>query len=370
MLKRAVIALMLLTVALAAAQTRPAGPDTVSRAEVVLAARQALEAASRDLGRWLTLVIIFMLAVVALAAWQVASLARRLSRLEDTRAVWDARFSDVTDELLRVKRKLAEIDGLAGRLETDFAALRPAAPAATTGQVAAVQTELAATRERLTRTEEKLEAMADRTVAATQTRAVIEELVRTASQARTAAEAAAARAEAAARRLTAQEWLRNGNVNLTQRRYPAAVEAYSHCLESLGTGEADKPDLRFAALHNRALANLRQGHLTAVLADSAELGKLTSEKAQGAARALSGVVRLGQGAVAQALQDFTEAVKHDAAAAAVIRRDEDIAAWVKAHPGKAAPVKKYIRTLGKAPRKPGVAAAKPRPRRAGPARRA
>ena len=379
-MKRAAITLMLVVCTLAAAQTRPANPDTVSRAEVVLAARQALEAASRNLGHWLTIVIIAALFASALAVWRIWALGRRLSRLEDMRAAWDTRFAGTTDEVLRLKRKLAEAESRADRLENDIAALRPAEPDAATAQVAMVQTELIALRERLDQAEEKLEAVADHTVAATQERGMVGDLLKTAvderakiedlvkaavgeraraeglaesaAKAQAGAEAAAARVEAVAGRAAAVDSLRVGDDKLAQQQYPAAVQAYASCLESLGGSGSDDTALRFRALHNRALANLRQREFDAVLADAAEIEGLASERAQGAARLLSGVARLWQGAVPRALQDFAIAVEREAGARAVILRDEDIAAWVKMNPRKAIPVKRFIRELGRDPKGP------------------
>jgi len=195
MIKRTVVILMTVAVVLAAAQVRPAGPDTVSRAEVVLAAKQALAAASHNLSRWLTIIIIAVLLVAVVAAWRMWSLAVRLARVEDLRAAWETRFAETADEVLRMKRKLAEAENKAGRLEDDIAALRPVGAEAATAQVAMVQSELVAVRERLDRAEEKLEAVADHTVVTKQDRAAVEELVKTAGQARVAAEAAAASAQ-------------------------------------------------------------------------------------------------------------------------------------------------------------------------------
>jgi predicted nucleic acid-binding Zn-ribbon protein len=414
-MKRAAIILMTVAVVLAAAQAKPAGIDTVSRAEVVLAARQALEAASRNLGRWLTIVVIVVLVAAAVAAWRVWTLGRRLSRLEDLRAAWETRFAETTDEVLRMKRKVAEAESMAERLEADIAALRPAGPEAATAQVAMVQSELVAVRERLDRTDEKLEAVADHTVVTKRDRAAVEELVKTAGrtaalvaavdsrlvavrerldraeekleavkdhtvvtkrdraaveelvktagQARIAAEAAATRAESIAARSAAADSLRVGNESLAQQSFPAAVQAYACCLEALKDSGTDDPELRFHAFHNRALANLRQREFDAVLADAAELENVASERARGAARLLAGVARLGQGAVAQALKDLAAAVEGDAGARAVIVQDEDIAAWVKANPKKAAPVKRFIKSLDKKPEAPRPPATKKRARR-------
>jgi len=351
-MKRAAIVLMMVAFALVAAQTRPSDADTVSRAEVVLAARQALEAASRNLGRWLTIVIIAVLVAAAVAAWRILAQGQRVARLEELRAAWETRFAATADEVLRMKRKLAEAENKAVRLEDDIAALRPAGPDAATAQVAMVQSELVAARERLDRAEEKLEAVADHTVVTKQERAAVEELVKTAGQARVAAEAAAARAEGIAKRAAAADSLRLSDEKLAQQQYPAAVQACTQCLELLAENGTDEPGLRFHALHNRAAANLRQREFDAVLADAAELEKLDSGRARGAARLLAGVVRLWQGAVAQALQSLAAAVEQDAGVRAVILQDEDIAAWVEANPKKAGPVKRFSRALDRKPKQP------------------
>lgn len=130
------------------------------------------------------------------------------------------------------------------------------------------------------------------------------------------------------------------------------MQGYTLCLESLDGSPSDEPELRFHALHNRALANLRQREFGRVLADAAEIESAGSERALGASRLLSGVARLWQGDVAQALEDFADATAKDADARAAILQDDDIAAWVKVNPKRAAPVKQYIRELGREPRQP------------------
>ena len=421
-MKRAAIVLTIIACALVTAQTHPATPDTVSRAEVVLAARQALEAASRNLGRWMTFVMVAALVAAVLAVWRIWSLSGKVGRLEDLRSSWETRFAGTADEVLRLKRKLADSESRADKLEADMAAMRPSEPEAATAQVAMVQSELVAVRERLDRAEQDLEAVADHTVVTKQERATVEELVRTAIEergrmedlARTAAsergkvgelarsaaaervrieglaqaaaadrakveglvtaaidegarveglvesaakaqaraEAAAVRVEAVARRAAAIDSLRAGDEKLALRQYPAAVQAYSLCLESLEGSPSDEPGLRFQVLHNRALANLRQREFGRVLADAAEIESVGSERALGASRLLSGVARLWQGDVARAIKDFAGATAKDAGARAAILQDEDIAAWVKVNPKKAAPVKQYIRELGREPRLP------------------
>ena len=343
---------------LVVAQTRPADPDTVSRAEVVQVARQALVAASRNLNRWLAVVIITVLVAAALVVWRIWALGRRLGRLDALRAAWETRFTDTADEVLRLKRRLAEEASTAARLEADIAVLRPAGPEAATAQVAMVQSELVAVRERLDRVEEKLEAVVDHTVVTTRDRIAVEELVKTAGQARVAAEAAATRAERVAKLAVAADSLRAGDGRMAQQQYPGAVQAYAQCLESLEGSGTDDPGLRFHALHNRALANLRQRDFDAVLADAAALENMASERARGAARLLAGVARLWQGAVAQALQDFVAAVEQDASARAAVLQNAEIVAWVKANPKKAGPVKRFIKAQGTKPTRLRPSAAK------------
>lgn len=416
-MKRTAIVMAVVILALAAAQAQPVASDTASRDDVVLAARQALEAASRNLGRTLTFVIVAVLVAAALAVWRTWSLSRKVARLEDLRSSWEGRFAGTADEVLRLKRKLADSESRVGKIEADTAALRPAEQDAATAQVAMVQSEMVALRERLDRAEENLEAVADHTVVTKRERAAVEDLVRsaieergraedlakavaeerarieelvktaagergkvgdlarsvvaerarvesvaqaaaadrakteglvkTAVKAQSAAEAGAARAEAVARRTAAVDSLRAGDQRLDQQAYPAAVRAYTLCLESLAGGPWDEPELRFHALHGRALANLRQREFGRVLSDAAEIEGVGSDRAQGASRLLSGVARLWQGDVPRALKDFADATARDAGARAAIVQDEDIAAWVKVNSRRAAPVKQYIRELGR-----------------------
>jgi hypothetical protein len=302
------------------------------------------------------------------------------------RSAWETRFAGTADEVLRLKRKLADSESRAGKLEADMAALRPAEPEAATAQVAMVQSELVAVRERVDRAEEGLEAVADHTVVTTQERVMVEELIKnavderakveglvkaaseerarveelvaSAAKAQAGAEAGAARAEAVARRSALVDSLRAGDEKLARQQYPAAVQAYTLCLESLDGGPADEPGLRFHALHNRALANLRQREFGLVLADASEIESVDSARSDGgeatlafgASRLLSGVARLWQGDVARALKDFADATARDAGARAAILQDADIAAWVKVNPKRAAPVKRYMRDLAREPR--------------------
>jgi hypothetical protein len=360
---RAAVALLLVVCALAAAQPRAAFPDTMSRAEVVRAAQQTLEDAGRNLHRWSTFVIAAVLFAAVLAVWRIAALSRQIARLSDLRAAWETRFAGTADEVLRLKRKVADAEAKTGKLETDMASVRPAELDAATAQVAMVQFELAAVRERLDRAEANLEAVADHTVVTKQERAIIEELVRTAGEekirveelvrtaveARAAAEAAAGRAEAVARRTASVDALRAGDERLARQQYPAAVQAYTLCLESLESRPNDEPGLWFHALHGRALANLRQREFGRVLADANEIEKVGTERALGASRLLAGIARLWQGDVAHALQDFASATEQDAAARGVILRDEDIAVWVRVNPRKAAPLKQFLRDLDRKP---------------------
>ena len=432
-MKRAAIVLIVIACALAMAQTRP---DTVSRDEVVLAARQALDAASRNLGRWLTFVIIAVLFAAVLAVWRIWSLSRQVARLEDMRSAWETRFAGTADEVLRLKRKLADSESRAGKLEADMAALRPIEPEAATAQVAMVQSELGAVRERLDRAEASLEAVADHTVVTKQERAMVEELLKNASderirieglvksaveersraeslvrsaaektekgerlvkaaveelgkveglvdaaakerakveglvgsvareraraeglvtaaaKAQAEAEAAAARADGIARRAAAIDLLRGADEKLAQQQYPAAVQAYTLCLQSLEDGQSDEPKLRFHALHSRAIANLRQREFGAVLVDAGAIGRLATPVARGASHLLAGVARLWQGDVAQALKDLAIAADKDPGARAIIPDDPDIAAWINVNPRKAGPVKQYLRDLGRDPKQP------------------
>jgi hypothetical protein len=425
-MKRVTLILLVIACALALAQS-----DTV-----VLAAKQALDGASRSFGRTLTFVVIAVLVAAAIVVWRMWAMGRQVARLEDLRSAWETRFAGTADEVLRLKRKLADSDGRATKLEADLAAMRPADPDAATVQVAMVQSALGAVRERLDRAEAGLQAIADHTVLTRQEREMVEQLVRTAAderarieglvesaveersraealvkaatekiakgermvsataeertrveglveaaakervrveglvaqaareraavesrlaaadKAQAGAEAAAARADGIARRAAALELLRGADEKLAEQQYPAAVQAYTLCLRSLEDGRSDEPKLRFHALHSRAVANLRQREFGAVLADAGAIGKLATPQARGAAYLLSGIARLWQGDVTQALKDLAGAADKDPDARAIIPQDADIAAWIRVNPRKAGPVKQYIHGLNQPPRPP------------------
>jgi hypothetical protein len=152
-----------------------------------------------------------------------------------------------------------------------------------------------------------------------------------------------------ARRTAAVDALRLGDEKLARQQYPAAVQAYTLCLESLEGRPDDEPGLWFHALHSRAVANLRQRELGKVLGDAAEIEKAGTERARGASRLLAGIARLWQGDVAHAIKDFTAATAQDPDARGVILQDEDIAAWVGVNPRRAAPLKQFLRDLERKP---------------------
>ena len=88
------------------------------------------------------------------------------------------------------------------------------------------------------------------------------------------------------------------------------------------------------------------------LADATEIEKVGTERALGASRLLAGIARLWQGDVARALKDFADATARDAGARAAILQDDDIAAWIKVNPRKAAPLKQLLRDLDRKPVQP------------------
>ena len=143
-MKRTATVLTITAWALVGAQARMAAPDTGTRDDVVQAARRALEGASRNLGHWMTFVVVAVLVGAALAVWRIWSLSRQVARLEDLRSSWESRFAATADEVLRLKRKLADTESRSDKLEADMAVLRPAEPDAATAQVAMVQSELEA----------------------------------------------------------------------------------------------------------------------------------------------------------------------------------------------------------------------------------
>jgi tetrahydromethanopterin S-methyltransferase subunit G len=289
---------------------------------------------------------------------RLAAATERLDRAEE-------RLEAVKDHTAVTKRERAAVEELVKTAGQARVAAEAAAASAerTVALAAATDSQLAAVTERLGRAEEKFEAVKDHTAVTKRERAAVEELVKTAGQARVAAEAAATRAERTAALATAADSLRTGDESLAQHRYLASVQAYARCLEALAASGTDDPELQFHALHNRALANLRQREFDAVLSDAAALEKVASERALGASRLLTGVTRLWQGAVAQALQDLAAAVETDPGTRAVILQDEDIAAWTAANPKKAGPVKKFIKTLDKKPKKPAATTVKKTSRR-------
>jgi tetratricopeptide (TPR) repeat protein len=344
-----VTAVLLLALGLVAPAAAQPGPDTMNQQDVVAAAKQALDSARRDLGRWLTVCLLAALLLSGLVVWRIWAFGRALGRLEDMRSAWDTKFSEAAADLLKMKRKQADLDAALARMETDMARLRPVnletAAAETAAALAGLQLELKALRERLERSEEKLEAVADHTVVTKRDRAAVEELVRTAQAVKADAEAAAGRAAHTLGVAQADLYLHSADAQFKQGRYEEAAGAYAAALEMLKLHKVSTPSLEFHAQHNRLAAFLKTGRFDSVLAEVPGLAQVAHPKAGSAARLLSGAARLGLGSIDEAIRELGRAVKADTEAAAVIQSDEDIAAWLKANPRKAGPLRKFLKGL-------------------------
>jgi len=94
---------------LAAVYAQPAEDSPETQAAV-----RALEITNRTLNRWFVLVIIAVVVAIIVAAWRIWVYGTRLSEVDGLRAAWDKRFSDLSDELLRTKRKVTEYDSAMG----------------------------------------------------------------------------------------------------------------------------------------------------------------------------------------------------------------------------------------------------------------
>jgi tetratricopeptide (TPR) repeat protein len=344
--------LLLLVTMLTVVLAVPAAPAGAQAGDsVARAGSPGAEVTSRVLSRWLTVVILALALVIVVTVWQVWNFSRRRAELDAVRVVLEKRLSELTDEILRLKRRQADTEGIASRLEVDVASVRPGGTADT--ELARLAGEVMRLTKRLEHVAVDVQVVTDRTVGPSDS--ALREIAATAKTvdaARIAAEEAASRAEKALALSQVDALLHAGDEALAHKEYSPAVESYSRCAQTLQLYASDNPKVLFHALHNRAVANLRLGQFDAVLTDAVELAGRAGEdaKAAGAARLLSAVARLGQGMVDEAIAEFARAVKVDPGARAVIAGDEDIAAWLDANPRLARAVRRQLMKLA-APRR-------------------
>jgi len=337
-----VVALAGLVLMAAVVQAQPAqSPETQ-------AAVRALEITNRNLNRWFVIVIVAVIVAVAVAAWRIWVYGARLSEVDGLRSAWDKRFSDLSDELLRTKRKVTECDGALSQLRAGIATARPGAEAGPTeADVARLQNDLVVIRERLDETDAKVDGFVRRLDAVDTHEQDASAALEAVSKTRAAVESAVAQAERALTRIQALAHLQAGDDGFAIRDYAAAADSYSRWLDGV-KGQADEDErLLFRVLHNRAVADLRLERPDRVLADAARIEALTGlgARAGGAAHMLRAAARLEQGLAGEALAEFARAIEVDAYAKVTIARDEDVAAWLVANPKQARGVTRELNKL-------------------------
>lgn len=426
-MKRTAIVLVLALAAAALAQ--PAGPDTTPAASGAL---RALETQSRSHGRSITFFTIALIVGSALAVWQLFTLGRRVAEAEELRVATERRLAELADEQLRFKRRQTDAIDRLEKLDADLGVVAPGAAGAS--QLPAQLDSLAA---RIAEIETRLQTVLDHLSRPPETAAPSPELlaaVRAAEEARSVAEGAAVRAESALATLEeavnripapvagpepipaaatveteepspepaetepdtrpaaradrpASRQLEigpaepdpkpagpdpaDGRQSFREGDYETAVERLDAWIEA--NEPTAGPDDLFAALHDRAAANLRLGRFGVAIADATRLGRIdgVGPKAAGASHLLIGTARLYQGQLDPALAELNRALAADPHVAEFIAADEDIRAWLAANPVKGRKVKRLLdRAAGQpdaetpAAEEPAVAAPvkKPAPR--------
>ncbi len=335
----AILTLLTLVAAASAQPTEFPGYD---------AALRALDLTNRNLSRWFVVVIVVLILAGLLAAWRIWVYGSRLSEIENVRAVWDKRFNDLSDELLRVKRKVTETEQSVTGARAEIAALRNGPHVGPTeADISRLDNDLVVARQRL----DELDAKSDklrRELASLDTHAgEVAEGLKSVATVRGQAEACLARADKTLELIQALDSLRAGDDAFDLRDWTAAVAAYSRWLEATQKRDDVDPRLRFRVRHNRAAANLRLGRLDDVLEDAAQLEALSElgPRTRSAARLLTGLVRLNQGLIDPALEEFSRAVEADAHVARIILDDEDVKMWLGANPKQAGRVMRRLKRL-------------------------
>ena len=159
----------------------------------------AIEATNKNLSRWFIVVIVALVLYALVSAWRIWGYSRKLSQLHELRTSTDKRFSELTDEFLRGKRKMSELDDHLTRIENDVAGLRPEAAADARADVARLDSTLAMLAGRLEQAEVSVQAVMDHKAEPVQATVPPEvtELAATVETARQAVENAMLRVEAA-----------------------------------------------------------------------------------------------------------------------------------------------------------------------------
>ncbi|MBM3322087.1 hypothetical protein FJY69_01200 [candidate division WOR-3 bacterium] len=335
----AIIILLTLAAAASAQPTEFPGYD---------AALRALDVTNRNLSRWFLVVIVVLILAVLVAVWRIWVYGSRLSEIENVRAVWDKRFNDLSDELLRAKRKTTENEQALAQARAEIAALRNGPHSGPTeADISRLENDLAVARQRLDELDSKA-AKLNRELASLDTHAgEVAEGLKAVATVRGQAEVCLARAGKTLEYVQALDSLRAGDDAFALRDHAAAVAAYSRWLDGTQKRDDVDPRLRFRVRHNRAVANLRLGRFDDALDDAAQIEALPElgPKARGAARLLAAVARLNQGLVDQALEEFSRAVEADAFVSRIVLDDEDIKAWAGANPKQATKLMRRLRRL-------------------------
>lgn len=159
----------------------------------------AIEATNKNLGRWFIVVIVALVLYALVSAWRIWGYSRKLSQLHELRTSTDKRFSELTDEFLRGKRKMSELDDHLTRIENDVAGLRPEAAADARADIARLDSTLAMLAGRIEQAEVSIQAVMDHKAEPVQATVPPEvtELAATVETARQAVENAMLRVEAA-----------------------------------------------------------------------------------------------------------------------------------------------------------------------------
>ncbi len=344
-IRTASILLVLLAGLAAAAPPDLTGDNVWDEKDAFIASTQALENTSRTLNRWALITAGLIVAVAVVAVWRVFAYSRRLAELDLLRERTEKRFSEYSDELLRVKRKLTEAEQNVARMEAEVAQVRGLVGDHRPADLAGIQRQLLELRAEIARTAE-------------QAAALPAELARVEASAAAGARAADEAAAAVAGVNEMLDGFGERLAALETRPAPAEPapplpepepEPVSPAPESPDAGSA-APAMRlepdFASLHESARALLAAGDFDAALAEAGRLRDIAGGDARliAAAEMVAGAAHINLGDLDRAVMALERAAELDRDSRQAIARDDAIGRWLASGSKQAA---KFCREVNK-----------------------
>lgn len=330
-LKRGMLLLFLLVSFAAAAPTDRNGDGQWNEQDAFIAATEALELTSRTISRWALVAGGLVAAVALLAVWQLFAHGRKLNEIDTLRLATEKRFAELSDEILRAKRKAAESDQGVQRIDADLASLRAQVGEHRPADIAGIQRQVL-----------ELRALIERlTAETTAVRAAIDEAAGAGRDANSRAEAAQA-AVAGVQRLVAS--LEERLAALETRPEPAAdvrlelepepePEPVAAPEPEPPPGEPEveaEPERDFATEYETARALLEAGDFDGALraAGRADVAAGEDNHRRAAAWLVAGAAQLGLDSPSEAVAALERAVELEPDARRAIAADPVIIRWI------------------------------------------